>query len=466
MLQQVTNSYQQATNLFQTVTNYFTYIAAMNAFQKDSKQLIRGWAMYDWANSVYSLTIATAVFPIYYEAVTANDNGNLIRLFGREYVNTALYSYALSFSFLIVAFISPLLSSVADYRRNKLSFLKFFCAVGAVSCATLFFFDAQHIHLGLGAFVIATIGFSGSLVFYNAYLPEVASEENQDKVSAKGFSYGYVGSVLLLILNLLIIQKPEWFGISDAGQGSRISFVLVGLWWFLFAQITFVALARFEAQRHTQSIHTHKGTIWGGYIELKKVLNQLKHLPVLRQFLLAFFFYSMGLQTVMYIATLFGSKELHMETSALILTVLIIQIVAIGGAHLFAYCSSRIGNIKTLIIAVIVWIGICIGAYYTYEQWQFYALAFAVGSVMGGIQALSRSTYSKMLPETEDHASYFSFYDVTEKLAIVIGTAGYGLIEELTGSMRNSALGMIFFFSLGLLVLLNLTRYSLKFWKK
>lgn len=439
----------------------------MNEYHKDGAKLIRGWAMYDWANSVYSLTIATAVFPIYYEAVTANENGNMIQLFGREYVNTALYSYALSFSFLMVAFISPLLSSIADFRRNKLSFLKFFCAIGSLSCAALFFFDAQHILLGLTAFIVATIGFSGSLVFYNAYLPEIASEDIQDKVSAKGFSYGYVGSVILLILNLLIIQKPDWFGLSDAGQGSRLSFVMVGLWWFLFAQVTFRALSKFEKLRQSSHINSPAdGNLWGGYLELKKVLMQLRHLPVLRQFLLAFFFYSMGLQTVMYIATLFGSKELHMETSALILTVLIIQLVAIGGAHLFAFLSSRIGNIKTLIIAVIIWIGICLGAYYTYEQWQFYVLAFVVGSVMGGIQALSRSTYSKMLPETEDHASYFSFYDVTEKLAIVIGTAGYGLIEELTGSMRNSALGMILFFTLGLLVLLNLTRYSLKFWKK
>ncbi len=423
--------------------------------------------MYDWANSVYSLTIATAVFPIYYEAVTENDYGNTVELFGRTYVNTALYSYVLSAAFLIVAFISPLLSSIADFRRNKLSFLKFFCAFGSLSCVALFFFDGAHVVIGLSAFMFATIGFSGSLVFYNAYLPEVASEHLQDKVSAKGFSFGYVGSVILLIMNLLLIQKPEWFGISDVGLAPRIAFVMVGLWWFGFAQITFSGLGRLEALRTSYAKpKTNSGNIFGGYRELQKVFSQLKHLPVIRQFLLSFFFYSMGLQTIMYIATLFGSKELHMETSALILTVLIIQLVAIGGAQLFAFLSSRIGNIKTLIIAVIVWIGICIGAYYTQESWQFYVLAFVVGCVMGGIQAISRSTYSKMLPETDDHASYFSFYDVTEKLAIVLGTASYGLIEEFTGSMRNSALGMMFFFGIGLLILMNLTRYSLKFWKK
>jgi UMF1 family MFS transporter len=439
----------------------------MNSFQKDGKKLIRAWAMYDWANSVYSLTIATAVFPIYYEAVTENDHGNTIALFGRTYVNTALYSYALSAAFLIVAFISPILSSIADFKRNKLSFLKFFCTVGSLACAELFFFDANHVLLGLSLFMLATIGFSGSLVFYNAYLPEVASEHHQDKVSAKGFSYGYVGSVILLVLNLILIQKPGWFGISDVGLATRIAFVMVGLWWIGFAQITFHGIGKFEALHDTYAKpKSNSGNIFGGYKELQNVFSQIKHLPVLRQFLLAFFFYSMGLQTIMYIATLFGSKELHMETSALILTVLIIQLVAIAGAQLFAFLSSRIGNIKTLIIAVVIWMSICLGAYYTYESWQFYVLAFVVGCVMGGIQAISRSTYSKMLPETDDHASYFSFYDVTEKLAIVLGTASYGLIEELTGSMRNSALGMMLFFGTGLLILLNLTRYTLKFWKR
>jgi UMF1 family MFS transporter len=270
-----------------------------------------------------------------------------------------------------------------------------------------------------------------------------------------------------LVLNLILIQKPGWFGISDVGLATRIAFVMVGLWWIGFAQITFHGIGKFEALHDTYAKpKSNSGNIFGGYKELQNVFSQIKHLPVLRQFLLAFFFYSMGLQTIMYIATLFGSKELHMETSALILTVLIIQLVAIAGAQLFAFLSSRIGNIKTLIIAVVIWMSICLGAYYTYESWQFYVLAFVVGCVMGGIQAISRSTYSKMLPETDDHASYFSFYDVTEKLAIVLGTASYGLIEELTGSMRNSALGMMLFFGTGLLILLNLTRYTLKFWKR
>lgn len=437
----------------------------MNTYGKDGKHLIRSWAMYDWANSVFSLTIATAIFPIYYETVTADGQDNTVMFMGRSYVNTALYSYALSLSFLIVALISPVLSSIADYRRNKLTFLRFFCITGSVSCAALFLFDGSEPLTGLAIFMSATISFTSSLVFYNAYLPEISSEANQDRVSAKGFSYGYLGSVILLIINLLVIQKPDWFGIPDAGLASRLAFVMVGLWWFGFAQITFRGLAKFES---AHQFHPNKPIVglFGGYQELKKVFSQLRHLPVLRQFLLAFFFYSMGLQTIMYIATLFGSKELHMEKDALILTVLIIQLVAIGGAQGFAYLSSKIGNIRTLIIAVIIWIGICAGAYLTTESWQFYLLAFVVGTVMGGIQAISRSTYAKMLPVTQDHASYFSFYDVTEKLAIVVGTVSYGLVEEFTGSMRNSALGMMLFFGVGLIILLNLIRYSLKFWKK
>lgn len=434
----------------------------MSILKKGDKKLIQGWAMYDWANSVYSLTIATAIFPIYFKTVTSNDHGNTIILFGREYVNTALYSYALSFAFMVVALISPLLSSIADFKRNKMIFMQMFCYLGSASCAVLYFFDAKNIALGLCAFVLATIGFTGSIVFYNAYLPEIVDEEGQDKTSARGFAMGYIGSVILLIGNLVLIMMHDSFGL-DASLASKISFITVGLWWAGFAQITFKALRNFEKGKPNYGISkSGTSTLFGGYTELKIVLSEIRKLPNLRNFLLAFFFYNMAVQTVMYIASLFGSKELKMETSHLIITVLVIQLVAIGGAYLFSFISKKLGNINALLIAIIFWIIICIGAYLVQTEVQFIALAFAVGSVMGGIQALSRSTYSKMLPETEDHASYFSFFDVTEKIAIVFGTITYGLIEELTGSMRNSVLALIIFFVIGLLILQTLRKKVLK----
>jgi len=340
--------------------------------------------------------------------------------------------------------------------------MQMFCYLGSASCAALYFFDANNIALGLCAFVLATIGFTGSIVFYNAYLPIIVNEEGQDKTSARGFAMGYIGSVILLIVNLVLIMMHDSFGL-DESLASKISFITVGLWWAGFAQITFRALRNFEKGKPNYGISkSGTSTLFGGYTELKIVLSEIRKLPNLRNFLLAFFFYNMAVQTVMYIASLFGSKELKMETSHLIITVLVIQLVAIGGAYLFSYISKKLGNINALLIAIIFWIIICIGAYLVQTEVQFIALAFAVGSVMGGIQALSRSTYSKMLPETEDHASYFSFFDVTEKIAIVVGTITYGLIEELTGSMRNSVLALIIFFVIGLLILQTLRKKVLK----
>ncbi len=433
--------------------------------KRGDKKLIRSWAMYDWANSVYSLVITSAIFPIYYDSVTPVE----VEAFGRTYLRSALYSYSLSFAFLVIAFISPMLSSIADYRRNKLFFMQCFCFLGAVSCAMLYFYDGSNIYTGILPFAMAGIGFCGSLVFYNAFLPEIAEEKDQDRVSALGFSLGYIGSVLLLIVNLVMIMKPTLFGLEEGKLPAQLSFLTVGIWWILFAQITFSALRNFQKGYNQKLIKREKayGSIWGGYTELKKVWNQLKQLKRLRYFLFAFFFYSMALQTVMYIATLFGTDELHLDTTQLILTVLIIQLVAIGGAYLFSNLSKRFGNIRALRIAIFIWICICLMAFVMFKylatdesakSLYFYVIAFCVGMVMGGTQSLSRSTYSKLLPETEDHASFFSFYDVSEKLAIVIGTVTYGLIYEMTGSMLNSILAFSLFFMIGMLGLFRVKK--------
>lgn len=422
----------------------------------NNKKVVNAWCMYDWANSVYSLTITTAVFPIYYEEVTKGlDGTGIVSFFGWELPNTVLYSYALSFSFLFTALMLPLLTGMADYGGRKKAFLKLFAYIGSAACLGLYFFEGANIEYGIIMAIIASIGYSGSLVFYNAFLPEIATSDRYDKISARGYSYGYVGSVILLVFNLVMIQMPELFGLESGSLPAKISFLTVGVWWAGFAQYTFRNLPEENTRKKLS-----RELLTKGYKEIKKVYQSLRNLPTLKNFLLSFFFYNAGVQSVMYLATLFGTKELNMDTGSLILTILIIQLVAIGGAYLFAYISKLRGNKKSIMIMIVIWIGICLGAYFVVSENQFYALAFVVGLVMGGIQALSRATYSKLIPkDTEDTASYFSFFDVTFNISIVFGTLAYGMIEHLTGSMRNSALALGLFFMVGIIVL-TMTKMS------
>jgi len=435
----------------------FFIAAFMNTHPTSNKKVQRAWVMYDWANSVYSLVITSTIFPVYYNSVTqASDGSDTVSFFGWEVINTVLYSYSISFSFLVIALLAPLLSGIADASGNKLNFMKFFVYLGSLSCISLFFFTGENLEFGIICSVLASIGFSGSIVFYNSYLPEIAKEEEFDLLSAKGFALGYIGSVILLVFNLVTIQYPEWFGMPTGSFAPRFSFLVTGLWWVGFAQIPFRVLPNNPYKKSISADY-----LLNGYREVNKVFKELRNLPVANRFLTSFFFYSMGVQTVMYLAASFGDKELGLPGDQLILTVLIIQFVAIGGSYFFAFVSRKLGNKGSLMIMVLIWMGICVAAYFVYSVYQFYSLAFVVGLVMGGIQSLSRSTYAKMIPTTTtDHASFFSFFDLTEKVAIVLGTATYGAIEQLTGSMRNSALFLVIFFVLGMIFLsrLNLSK--------
>ena len=422
--------------------------------QTASKKVVNGWAMYDWANSVYNLVITSTIFPAYYEAVTGDGNENTlidkIKIGNYEFSNTALYNYILAIAFVIVAIMSPILSSIADYRGNKKQFLRFFCTMGSLSCASLYFFDSDHIMGGLISVIIACVGFWSSLVFYNSYLPEIAAPEDRDRISAKGFMMGYIGSVLLQIICFVFVLKPELFGIT-VGKASQISFLLVGVWWVSFG---WLAISRLPASKGVKGAHS-KNLITQGYKELHKVWLELKTQPLLKQFLLSFFFYNMGVQTIMLAATLYGKSELNIPTTNLIIAILIIQLVAIPGAHLMAKLASKWGNFNTIMVAILIWIGGCIIGYYLPRNGliPFYGLSIIVGFVMGGIQSVSRSTYSKLMPETHDTTSYFSFYDVTEKVAIVIGMFSFGFINEITGSQRNSVLALCIFFIIGFVLL-------------
>lgn len=434
--------------------------------QKGDKRIIRGWVFYDWANSVYNLVISSAIFPIFY---TSQTNGRaleaynaehglsleelpegvdvMVSFFGMEVSPSVLMSFVLSASFLIVSVLSPMLSGVADFSGNKKRFLQFFCYLGALSCISLFWFKDIALEWGMLSIFFASIGFWNSLVFYNAYLPEIAEPNDHDKISARGFSMGYFGSMLLLVICLGIIM-----GIGK--EYTPYSFVLVGLWWIGFSQITYRVLPN-----NVYNKPKVKGVLWKGFKELKLVFREFRHIRRLKRFLLSFFFFNTGVQTVMLMAVLYASREIFVGEYekegqvGLIVAILLIQILGAAGAFILSRISGIIGNLRALVIVVALWVPLCVVAYFIETPISFYFLASGVGLVMGGVQALSRSTYSKFLPETEDHASYFSFYDVTEKIGIVFGTFFFGFMEYATDDIRSSILSVIFFFTVGLILL-------------
>lgn len=423
----------------------------MKEFKKGSKKILNAWAFYDWANSVYSLTIVSSIFPLFIGAYIKNQGVDKIAAFGVEMSHIALITYVTAIGFLIVAIISPLLSGIADYKGNKKFFLRFFCYMGSFSCIVLYFFSLEYIYISLLFYVFALVGFWGSLVFYNSYLPDIAYKEQQDAISAKGYSLGYIGSVLLLLINLaMILSVPE----DQALQMMRYSFVLVGIWWFGFSHYTYKYLPDF-----VNSNKVSKDVLWNGFKELKLVWHELQGHIRLKKYLIAFFVYSMAVQTVMLVASFFGENEIAWseygidKTLGLIISILIIQLIAVAGAYLTSYVSNKIGNINTLIIINFIWVAICVFAYFVVSPYEFFITAGVVGLVMGGIQSLSRSTYAKFLPETKDTTSYFSFYDVSEKIGIVIGMAIFASIEVITGSMRNAILFLVVFFLIGMVLL-------------
>ncbi|MDM8174731.1 MFS transporter [Olivibacter sp. 47] len=426
----------------------------------NDKSTIRAWAMFDWSNSAYNLVITSTIFPAYYTAITTTqDKGDQVNFFGFQFINTALANYSLACAYLIMAIVLPVLSAIADNRGNKKSFMKVFTYLGGLSCIGLFFFKLDTLEWGIICSTLAAMGYIGGVLFNNSYLPEIASIDEQDRVSAQGFAYGYIGSVLLQIICFVFVLKPEWFGIQDATFAPRLSFLLVGLWWMGFSQIPFKKLPSGKAK--PAKINTH--ILRSGFNELNAVWIKIKGLQNLKKFLGAFFFYAMGVQTTMLVAAAFGEKVLHLGASKLIATILIIQLVAIVGAFLMSTLAKRMGNVRVLIIAVLLWIVVCFSAYLIQTETQFYILAALVGLIMGGIQSLSRSTYSKLIPrEEEDTTAFFSFYDVTEKLAIVIGLFFFAFIEEQTKNIRYSALSLALFFGIGMFFLIRLLRQNNK----
>ncbi len=436
----------------------------MAVLEKGSKKLLNAWAFYDWANSVYSLVIASAIFPIFYGALFRIADIEKVTVFGGDIARAPLISYTTSIAFVFIAITTPLISGIADYLGNKKIFMKFFCYLGGVSCIGLYWFSLEHIYFSLVCYFLGLVGFWVSFAINNSYLPDIAFPNQQDRISAKGFSLGYVGSVILLLFNLAMVMKPDFFGISTDVDGvaeikaMKYSFVSVGVWWIIFSQYTFYHLPKGVKKENPK-----KHIILNGFKELKLVWKQLGENVRLKRYLGAFFVYSMAVQTVMLIATYFGEEEIDWGTDAdrtmgLIVSILVIQVIAILGAMVTARVSKIFGNIKTLVVINVFWAIICVYAYFVITPTDFYIAAGLVGVVMGGIQALSRSTYSKFLPETTDTASFFSFYDVAEKIGIVIGTFLYGFVAQITGSMRNAILFLFLFFLIGIILLFRVPK--------
>ncbi|MDX1910281.1 MAG: MFS transporter [Saprospiraceae bacterium] len=424
------------------------------ANEKNNPRTINGWAFFDWANSAYALVITVAIFPAYFLSVTGDGNKDTVdyvTVFGIRFINSALFAYSISFAYLIIAAISPLLSGIADYGGRRMRFMRFFTLMGALACMSLMFFqDMNTLWVGIAGFILATVGFAGGIVFYNSYLPVIATEDRYDDVSAKGFSYGFIGSVILLIVNLVVISNYKWFGIEEEKKGVAVlaAFIMVGLWWIGFAQIPFNRLPKDQPTGNRENLMTK------GYEEIRKAWRNLRQSPNTLRFLFAFFCYNAGVQAVLFLASTFAENELGFNSQKLIYLVLILQIVAIGGAWTSAKLSGIKGNKFSIVIMLVIWTAVCITGYYVQTGLDFYLLAAAVGLVMGGIQSLSRSTYAKLLPEnTPDTTSYFSFYDVMDKVSTVVGTFTFGLVEQITGDMRDSVRALAVFFLISLAVI-------------
>ncbi|SKB53187.1 MFS transporter, UMF1 family [Sphingobacterium nematocida] len=431
----------------------------MQDYKKNDKKLIRSWAMFDWANSAYNLVITSTIFPIYYIAITSSKSGedDWVNFFGFEVINTVLSNYALAFAYLTMVLALPFLSAHADANGRKMQVMKTFTYLGAFACMGLFFFKLDTLELGIICFTLAAMGYIGGVAINNSYLPVIATPDQQDAVSAKGFAYGYVGCVTIQVICFVFVLKPEWFGIVDKSFPARLSFLLVGLWWLGFSLIPFRRLPNNHPSEHAFG----KGLRKRVRSEFASVWQQIKGNKGIRRFLPAYFFNSVGVQTIMVVATMFGQKELDLAQESLIITIILIQLIAIVGAYLMSSLAKYLGNIKVLMLVTLLWAGICIGSYYLSNAAQFYGMACMVGLLMGGIQSLSRSTYSKLLPQDmEDTTSFFSFYDITEKLAIVVGLFIFGFIEQMTHNIRYSALSLSVFFVLGFLLLIRALKYN------
>ena len=417
--------------------------------------------MYDWANSAFATSILAAILPVYF-ATLVPEEGIAVQ-WGTLKITTrasALWAYGVSFSFFVTALTAPILGALADFSGTKKKFLFVFTYFGATLASLLYFVRSGDYWLCLGLFIAANIGFAGSITFYNAFLPEVATEKKMDWVSGKGYAFGYIGGGLLLAIHMLIINYHECLGIPDRALSIRISLSSVGIWWGLFAIPLFLwvpEIKRPHDQRQKFSYFTY------GFIRFFRTLRSFRNYQDLLWFLVAFLIYNDGIQTVIAMAAIFGKTALGLDTGTLIGTLLMTQFVAFPGALMFAKLSQRIQPKGAIIVTLMLWIGIVTYAYFLRSAIEFWILGGVVGLVLGGSQAISRSLYAQLIPRDRP-AEFFGFFSISAKFASIFGPLIFGLITDLSENPRSAIVSLVLFFVVGMVLLsrVNMERGRLK----
>lgn len=403
-------------------------------------KLQRSWMMYDWANSAFATTIMAAVFPIFYNSVAA---ANL-----SEGAATSYYSFTQSIAVLIVAVMAPILGAIADYSAAKMKFLRFFAYMGMAGSILLFTVNEGNYILASLLFIIASVGFSGGNVFYDAFLPHVTNKDDMDRVSTKAYAFGYIGGGILLAINLLMIMKYSWFGLPSSKEATQLAFVSVGLWWFIFSIPLFKNLK--EEKVVNQGKRT-KSYVAIGFSRIGETFKTLKYYKQLLIFIIAFWMFSDGISTIIRMATFYGAT-IGIGQNDLIAALLITQFVGIPCTLFFSKLAKWISAKKALTLALMVYVVIVILGYFMTSALHFYLLAVCVGTVQGGAQALSRSIFARMIPHNK-HAEFFGFYGITSKFAAIIGPAVFGITAGLTDNSRLGILSLIVFFVIGIVLL-------------
>jgi MFS transporter, UMF1 family len=405
--------------------------------KKDKKTQL-SWALYDFGNSAFATTMLAAILPIFYSSVAANtiDDG----------LATSYWGYANSIAVLIVAILAPILGAIADFSAAKKKFLRFFAFMGMIASVSLAFTgEGDYIFVAV-LFIIGSIGFSGANIFYDAFLPEVADDDDIDKVSSKGFALGYVGGGILLLINVVMILKPALFGLDVVGA-MKVSFAMVGIWWLIFS----IPLLRNIHDEKRQPVKRDKAYIAIGFSRIGNTFKEIKQFKQLLLFLFAFWLFNDGISTIIRMATIYGT-EIGIGQNDLIVALLITQFVGIPSTFFFGWLAGKISPKRALMITLFVYLGIVILGYFMNSAIHFYILATIVGLVQGGAQALSRSIYGRMVPANKK-GEFFGFYGISSKFSAVFGPFLFGFVGQLTGNSRYGILSLIFFFIAGIIIL-------------
>ena len=417
----------------------------------NDKREIRGWMLYDFANSAFSTTVVTTFLGPYLTGIIESQVGEKgsFTLLGIPIAAESFFTYCVSLSVLLQVFFLPVLGAIADYSNLKKRMMLFFAVLGALCTIGLFFITGPLYVLGGLLFILANLAFGASIVFYNAFLPQIATPDQRDKVSSRGWALGYIGGGLLLLLNLILYQFSDKIGM-DGALAARISLASAGVWWLVFGYFAIRQLHERGAPRELPAGETYLKI---GFKQLGQTLREFRKYPMTLRYLIAYLLYNDGVQTVIVVSALFGAQELGMESSSLILVVLMVQFMAFFGALLFGVIAGKVGAKRAIIVSLLIWSAIAVWAQLSLQSvGEFWLLAALVAIVLGGTQALSRSLFSLMIPR-EREAEFFSFYEISDKGTSWIGTMLFGLVTQWTGSMRTAIFSLIVLFVSGLVLL-------------